>query len=41
MKSAILINKSGDTEEIKINKITSNCISRCLKSKGKGKSEHL
>ena len=41
MKSAILINKSGDTEEIKINKITPNCISRCLKAKGKGKSEHL
>jgi hypothetical protein len=41
MKSAILINKSGDTEEIKINKITPNCISRCFKVKGKGKSEHL
>ena len=41
MTKAILVNKSGETEEVELNKKSSNCISKCLKNKGIGKPENI
>jgi hypothetical protein len=41
MKKAILVNKSGETEQVELSKKSSNCISKCLKIKGKGKVENI